>query len=222
MLYLSVALVLCGVLILIYAIFFRDERDAYFLDDRINSPSLPKMEIETQRMNEETDEEQYVDYRPDETDNHRPKYRRDTIGQQREYRNPDVEQPAFAFIKNDDEREKKAVFSERTAVLYEDSSNIIDYANRSGSIDPSLEEYRKIRRIGRGRLIIENGSLLFNVDKKAFRFDFSKIHDIKAGGNYIAVFMKGSDAIKLFIFLKKSDYISMIVRKFKGNAGFEA
>ena len=90
--------------------------------------------------------------------------------------------------------------SDLKAVLYEDSSRVIDYANESGSIDPSLEKYRKIRRLGGGQVVIEKDGISFYMGKKMYRYDFNRVRDLKSGERHMALFVGGSESVKLFIF----------------------
>jgi hypothetical protein len=89
---------------------------------------------------------------------------------------------------------------ECTAVLFEDSSGIIDYENGLTTIDPSLSEYKNLKRIGRGRFEIAKEGINFFVGKSFFRFDFYKIENAWAGKNFIAIFLKGSSVVRLFLF----------------------
>lgn len=88
---------------------------------------------------------------------------------------------------------------EQKAVLFEDKSHVIDYSNSSGSIDPSLEEYKNIKRIGSGTISVESGGITFYMGKKLYRYDFHRIRDIKAGTSHLALFLMGSTSVKLFI-----------------------
>jgi hypothetical protein len=96
------------------------------------------------------------------------------------------------------------------AVLYEDSSRVIDYANESGSIDPSLEKYRKIRRLGSGRVAMEKDGISFYMGKKMYRYDFGRIRDLRSGEKHMALFIGGSESVKLFIFDTGSAMINAI------------
>ena len=96
------------------------------------------------------------------------------------------------------------------AVLYEDSSRVIDYASESGTIDPSLEKYRKIRRLGSGLVAIEKEGISFYMGKKMYRYDFHRVRDLKTGERHIALFISGSESVKLFIFETGSAPITAI------------
>ncbi len=100
--------------------------------------------------------------------------------------------------------------AELKAVLYEDSSRVIDYASESGTIDPSLEKYKKIRRLGNGHVAIEKEGISFYMGKKMYRYDFHRIRDLKTGERHIALFISGSESVKLFIFETGSAPITAI------------
>jgi hypothetical protein len=104
---------------------------------------------------------------------------------------------------------------EQKAVLFEDKSNVIDYSSESGSIDPSLEKYKSIKRIGNGTISVENGGITFYMGKKLYRYDFHRIRDIKAGKSHIALFLMGSGSVKLFIMEPGSGIITMATDTFR-------
>jgi hypothetical protein len=84
-------------------------------------------------------------------------------------------------------------------VLFDDRSSVIDYRGGFGSIDPSLKEYKNIKRMGNGRFLLDREGINFYMENKQFRFDFYRIDEMVSGNNYIAAFIKGSDAVKLFV-----------------------
>ncbi|GEM_PF-1078050 len=104
---------------------------------------------------------------------------------------------------------------EQKAVLFEDKSNVIDYGSESGSIDPSLEKYRNIKRIGEGTISVETGGITFYMGKKLYRYDFHRIRDIKAGKSHLALFLMGSGSIKLFIIEPGSAVITAATDAFR-------
>ena len=112
-------------------------------------------------------------------------------------------------------RPASASRSEKQAVLYEDSSHVIDYANQSGSIDPSLEGYKNIKRIGRGHLDVEKGGVTFYMGKKLYRFDFHRVRDVKSGRGHLAIFLEGSDAVRLFIIESGSAMIKAVIDAYR-------
>ncbi len=96
------------------------------------------------------------------------------------------------------------------AVLYEDGSGVIDFNNGTGPSISDMDEYKNIKRIGRGILAVEKGGISFSLGKKLYRYDFHRIRDIKTGENHLALFLHGSDAVKLFIFDRGDDQIEAI------------
>jgi hypothetical protein len=112
-------------------------------------------------------------------------------------------------------RPASATRSEKEAVLYEDSSHVIDYANQSGSIDPSLEGYKNIKRIGRGHLDLDKGGVTFYMGKKLYRFDFHRVREVRSGSGHLAIFIEGSDAVRLFIIDSGSAIIKAVVDAFR-------
>jgi hypothetical protein len=101
------------------------------------------------------------------------------------------------------------------AVLYEDSSRIIDYERSENTIDPTLKEYQKIKRVGRGDIELVKEGINFYIGKKFFRFDYHRIKDLKVGDNFIALFLKGSDVVRLFIFNEGAAVQSEIKRSYQ-------
>jgi len=96
------------------------------------------------------------------------------------------------------------------AVLFEDSSHIIDYSTESGSIDPSMKGYKNIKRIGSGTLAVEKGGITFSMGKKLYRYDFHRVRDLRTGSRHFALFLHGSKAVKLFIVEPGSGLIGMV------------
>ncbi|MFC1668870.1 hypothetical protein ACFL20_00640 [Spirochaetota bacterium] len=100
------------------------------------------------------------------------------------------------------------------AVLFDDSSNAFDHYKESGSILPDLEKYNEIKRVGKGKFSIEKDGISFYIDKKLFRFDFQRIEGLNRGNNYIALSLHGSDSVKIFVFLNKTEIIEMVALKY--------
>lgn len=94
--------------------------------------------------------------------------------------------------------------------LYFDSSSIVDYENSRGVIDPTLEGYRHISRVGRGNLLYEKDGLNFYMGKKLFRFDFYRIEDLWTGENHLSLALKDGNAVNLFVFGEKKGLIETI------------
>jgi hypothetical protein len=101
------------------------------------------------------------------------------------------------------------------ATLYEDSSNIIDYEKSENRIDPTLKEYRNIKRMGKGDIELAKEGINFYIGKKFFRFDYHRIRDLKIGERFIAIFLKGSDIVRVFVFDRDSGIQSNIKRSYQ-------
>lgn len=86
-----------------------------------------------------------------------------------------------------------------SAVLFDDKSNMIDYDAGGAVLDPSLSAYKSIKRIGAGTLKAEKDGLSFYTGGSLHRFDFHKIFDVWSGSNFVALPLKGSSTVKLFI-----------------------
>ncbi|HNT11829.1 MAG TPA: hypothetical protein PKG59_13140 [Spirochaetota bacterium] len=100
------------------------------------------------------------------------------------------------------------------AVLYEDASNVIDYYAGDTAIDPSLAAYSKIRRVGRGALEQARDGVNFYIGKKFYRYDFYRIADLRAGSGYLALSLKDSDTVRLFIFERGGAIASEIIIRY--------
>ncbi len=91
-----------------------------------------------------------------------------------------------------------------TAYLYEDSSQIIDYEQDTNVIDPSMGQYKRLKRIGKGTVQVVKDGISFVVGKNLFRFDFYKVDKAKIGENFVALFLKGGSTVRLLIFDQNS------------------
>jgi hypothetical protein len=100
-------------------------------------------------------------------------------------------------------------------ILFDDYSRIIDY-NNGGLIDPTVEDFNKLHRVGRGRIELIKDGINFHIDKKFYRFDFYRIDDMILGNNFIALSLKGSNMVRLFLFEKESRLKNDIYKAYKG------
>jgi hypothetical protein len=98
------------------------------------------------------------------------------------------------------------------AVLYEDASGVVNYAGGDNTIDPTLNEYKKMKRIGRGRIEVVKEGINFYIGRKLFRYDFFKVDRLKLGDNFIALQLRGSSVVRLILF-EKTDFFNKGVRK---------
>ncbi len=100
------------------------------------------------------------------------------------------------------------------AVLYLDNSGLVDYEGRSNVIDPTLERYARMKRVGAGSVEIAKEGLNFRYQKNLYRFDFIRISDIHFGENYCALSIKGSDTVRLFLFADGHEFINRLNRDY--------
>lgn len=91
-----------------------------------------------------------------------------------------------------------------SAILFDDRSDMINYDSGSASIDYSIEGYKNIKRIGSGNLSVDRDGLSFYLGDSLYRFDFHRIFDVWGGDNFIALSLKGSGTVKLFL-LERGD-----------------
>ena len=100
------------------------------------------------------------------------------------------------------------------AVLYADASGVVDYESGANTIDPTFKKYSKLRRIGKGKVGIIKDGLNFQLRKKLFRFDFYRIQRMVTGKNYLALFLKGSEEVRLMIFEGDGTSLRRIINEF--------
>ncbi|MCL1834273.1 MAG: hypothetical protein FWG49_07210 [Leptospirales bacterium] len=207
--YLAILLILCGFLIVISALFIEI--------------SEAKETIQTTgHANFKSDNSEVVF--SDELDN------RDSIFREFEDTLPDMddEEQAFGsdnyiadeiYIEDDiddtepdsPKQKSKAVY----AVMFDDRSDIIDYTSGVGTIDPTFLKYKDIKRIGKGIIESDHDGINFYLDEKLYRFDLHRVYDIWCGENYVALPLKGSGIVKLFIIENSPDFPNKVEADFK-------
>jgi len=101
------------------------------------------------------------------------------------------------------------------AELYEDRSGLVDYAIRVGTIDPTLEKYKLIKRIGRGILVVHDDGLTFDQAGRMYRFDFKQISNIYSGQNYLALTLLKSSSVRLFLHQQIGEVVNLVNSKYK-------
>lgn len=101
------------------------------------------------------------------------------------------------------------------AIMFDDRSNIIDYESGGGMIDPTFAKYKSIKRIGKGRLEADSDGLNFFLGEKLYRFDYYKVYDIWSGKDYIALPLKGSSNVKLFLIENPGYFPDRVEQYFK-------
>ncbi len=101
-----------------------------------------------------------------------------------------------------------------TAVLYHDASGVVDYEGGVSVIDPSFKKYSKLKRIGSGHVSVVGDGINFQLRKKLFRFEFYLLDKMVQGENYLALFLKGSNEPRLFIFKRGSGIEKKLAREY--------
>lgn len=226
MFYLSLILILSGILFFIYSLFFEskghkkirnfnndikeetkkaaDNSNLYF-HGREKGNEKDLRTISRRKNDIKNDNQDFIDEEKQNFDN------LDDIPVHDEIHNREISQDDGSLA----EEVNVLTAAPPLAILFDDSSNVIDYIKESGIIDSTLEKYKKIKRIGRGKFILEKDGINFHIGRKLYRFDFHRIKDISAGNNFVALFSKGGDSIKMFLFEKKSDMINVTMTKFQ-------
>ncbi len=127
-----------------------------------------------------------------------------------------IEAPAKPGTVPASEEKKKSTErpGEVEAVLYLDNSGLVDYEGRTSVIDPTLERYARMKRVGAGNVEIAKEGLNFRYQKNLYRFDFIRISDIHFGENYCALSIKGSDTVRLFLFMDGREFINRLNREY--------
>jgi len=236
MIYLAILLILCGLLILITALSIETgavtvagDFKSDGIDKSANSYSgdLASEEVEIIFPGDMIDEVKDKSYEDDifinfddespeldTTDNENIQQQGKTF--QKERRKLDSSgRPAII-----EKRENAASFHSRdddivSAIMFDDRSNIIDYESGVGVIDSTFSKYKSIKRIGRGKIESDYDGVNFYLDEKLYRFDFHKVYDIWSGSNYIALPLKGSSTVKLFIIENSAGFPDKVEANFK-------
>jgi len=92
------------------------------------------------------------------------------------------------------------------AVLFDDKSNLIDYDSGITNIEPSVPALKSIKRIGRGKVQVDDDGVSFYMDDKFYRFDFHKLYDVWSGPGFVALPLKGGSSVKLFMIEGAPDF----------------
>ena len=85
------------------------------------------------------------------------------------------------------------------AVFFEDASGLVDYEGGESSIDPSVEAYSRLKRIGEGEVQIAGEGLVIRIGRAIHRFDFHKVRDYRIGDNFIALYPRNGKSVRLFL-----------------------
>jgi len=187
MLYFSLILIACGIFFIIYTAIIKIKNESGSVDKQFNDEKL------TDNSDRKSDSRHNVQLDIEHTD------------MQKREEQSDLSENVEKQTGNSDAKYKDEKISDSfPVVLYEDSSNIIDYNKSESVIDTTLGKYKNIKRIGAGNVEILEDGINFRAGKKLFRFDYNRIADIKSGSNFFVLMIKGSDISRLFLYKKNS------------------
>jgi len=245
MIYLAILLILCGMLILISALFIETGRvnAAGYINSGIenNKTELPSEEIEVifpddgiVRINDEIDEEDiFISFDDDSADLSELELLSEKNNKNIESFNSGKVHQRFEEADIKDHKSDHSAISEIieksenrfavqsggdgkvSAVMFDDRSNIIDYEAGAGVIDSTFSKYKSIKRIGKGDIESDYDGINFYIDEKLYRFDFHKVYDIWSGSDYIALPLKGNSTVKLFIIENSAGFPYKVEADFK-------
>jgi hypothetical protein len=202
MLYLSLILIASGLFFIIYTLLIKAKKETETIYSKEASESIsPKKVAEKISKSRLAGEQKNQSGRVIQKFASDTNISRDDVFEDDEKK---VENKSSDLSDIEDKFEEERMSENSPVVMYEDSSNIIDYINNDSIIDSTLKEYKKIKRIGTGNLEISKDGINFSAGKKSFRFDFRRVANVKTGNNFIVLLMKGNDVLKLFLFKKNS------------------
>ncbi|MBN1500203.1 MAG: hypothetical protein JW982_08610 [Spirochaetes bacterium] len=98
-------------------------------------------------------------------------------------------------------------------VLYEDVNSIISDDIYDKSLN--LQDFSKLKRIGKGVFKISKNSFEYSFDKKQFRFDFTRIKGITGEKNFILIRTKERDYQLFFMSESNANFCKIVKSKFK-------
>ena len=231
MVYLAILLILCGLLILITALSVES--------GIVNSPALTYPERDYRKYESDLDDEDIIfpsDGIPDIKDDLYEEdifisfddESEDLTGDDNSFEIQSDDELPFVNENNYDAGQTESVSGKWSsenagnntdgrvrAIMFDDRSNIIDYESGMGVIDPTFSKYKSIKRVGSGEIESDYDGINFYIDEKLYRFDFHKVYDIWSGLNYIALPLKGSSTVKLFIIENSAGFPEKVESNFK-------
>ncbi len=99
--------------------------------------------------------------------------------------------------------------------LFDDRSGKMNYGDPGMSIRENTLSFNEIKRVGSGVFELERQGINFRKNNKFFRFDFHRIDTLQRGERFIALSLKGSGPVKLFLFNNSFSYIDRVEEEFR-------
>lgn len=203
LLYAAVALVITGVLLVLYSEFFEvsikktipHDRFVPNFDDDVSTPRYHKT---TSTLNSQTDKEDFNDLPDidiDVTNDISTRPERDSV------------------IKNKDKENVSQSQDARNGyevILYVDSSGTI------GSVSDNLtsHDWSFLTRVGSGYLQYVQQGINITINNKLYRYDFYRIASMKAHDNYMLFSIKGKNAVNCIVLNEESDILLNIEKEY--------
>jgi len=207
MFYFALILILCGLFLLLFSLLLSSARESS--SDGYSNSEFPEIREEDLDLDIDFTEKVPADSDFDLSDNIVERREQPLLSSDFDDEADDIFQGDQDIV--DHRTEKEMLF---TAVLFEDSSGTVDYSSGYGTIDPTRNSYRNIKRRGSGEISLEKAGITFHVGRKLFRYDFHKFRSFFRGDNYVALIPYGDSPVKLFIFPQPGPIIHLISETF--------
>jgi hypothetical protein len=193
MLYVSLALVISGVVLVLFSLFFESEVSAS------RPPSdryVPPMDVvETKKNNEDTDLNGISEELDFEIDDFTMLEEGDLAGVDEDVsKERSVDDNELSADKTSDEQ----VYD---IVLYEDPERI-SVENTIDNITIKTEDVSRFSRVGEGTIQVLKDGINIRIGKRLYHFDFNKIDLVFAGKSHFVLTIKGSDVARVVMFEK--------------------
>lgn len=191
MLYLSLALVISGVVLVLFSLFFESEVSVSRPPSDRYVPPLDDVEIhdnnEDNALKSVSDE---LDFEIDDftmlEDEHLEGIHEDfsediTIDETGEYADKKSDEHVYDIV------------------LYEDPERV-SVDNTIDNIKISAEDVSRFSRVGEGTIQILKDGINIRIDKRLYHFDFNKIDRVYAGKSHFVLTLKGTDVARVVVF----------------------
>ncbi|MFW5770261.1 MAG: hypothetical protein ACOCX9_02390 [Spirochaetota bacterium] len=197
MLYASMALVVSGVVLLLYSLFFENEIT------RSRPPSdryVPPMD-EVKSTGHDADSYAGAISREleDEFDDFTMIDHEDLLGDE-DLLSVDLDEAEDIHVENDDKSADTVTeHPVNNVILYEDPERI-SVEGVGQETDINVEDVSRFTRVGDGTIELFQDGINLHAGKRLYRFDFNKIDRVYVGKNYIVLTLKSVDAARVILF----------------------